>query len=127
MVNLEPSLKVGDSFGGHVVLGHVEGVGRVLSIKKSPAGWDIEISYPLRYIIPKGSIALDGISLTVHEVFPEKESFRIQIIPYTWENTNISTWEEGYTPNVETDYLIRAVYHYISSWKKEEKDFQDLG
>jgi riboflavin synthase len=109
-VNLERSLKVGDELGGHLVSGHVDGVARVVSrtpvagssrwVFELPAGFE-------RLVAPKGSIALDGVSLTVNHV--EGTRFGVNIIPHTFENTTFSDLAPGDRVNFEIDMLARYV------------------
>lgn len=109
-VNLETSLRLGDELGGHMVSGHVDGVASVESVKPDGDSWRFKIRVPdhlALYISPKGSVALNGISLTVNEV--EGTLFGVCIIPHTWNVTNIHRWDEGTTINLEVDQLARYV------------------
>jgi riboflavin synthase len=109
-VNLEISLRMGDEMGGHMVSGHVDGLGTVESVTADGDAWRIKIRVPdalAPYIAPKGSVALNGISLTVNEV--EGASFGVCIIPHTWQVTNISRWPPGTKINLEVDMLARYV------------------
>ena len=114
-VNLERAAKLGDEMGGHVVSGHVDGLGRVVSI--TPEGGshriDIEAPAPLhRYIAPKGSITVDGVSLTVNAV--EGRTFGLNIIPHTWEATTLGALKSGDAVNLEIDMLAR----YLARWQE---------
>lgn len=109
-VNLERSLAANGRFGGHIVQGHVDGVGTISSIR------DIDNSYMvyvqasqdlLRYIVRKGSITVDGISLTVVEA--GDRTFSVAIIPHTWDNTNLHTRRAGDQVNLETDIIGKYV------------------
>ena len=109
-VNLETSLRMGDELGGHMVSGHVDGIAKVESVKADGDSWRFKIRVPdqcAQYISPKGSVALNGISLTVNEV--EGFVFGICIIPHTWNVTNVKTWDEGTRLNLEVDQLARYV------------------
>lgn len=109
-VNLEPSLKMGDELGGHLVSGHVDGVALIKSIDQDQDSHRLKIEVPeelARFITSKGSVALDGISLTVNEV--EGRIFGVNIIPHTWENTNLSQKADGDLLNIEIDMLARYV------------------
>ncbi len=109
-VNLETSLRMGDELGGHMVSGHVDGIAVIESIKPDGDSWRFKIRVPnefARFIVPKGSVALNGISLTVNEV--EGAVFGVCIIPHTWEVTNISNWEENTRINLEVDQMARYV------------------
>ena len=109
-VNLETSLRVGDEMGGHIVSGHVDGLATVESIHKDGDAWRLKIRVPdnlAPYIAPKGSVALNGISLTVNE--GEGPVFGVCIIAHTWQVTNISQWHAGTKINLEVDMLARYV------------------
>lgn len=106
-VNLERALRLGDRIGGHLVLGHVEGTAVVSAIEKGDS-LDIWLSYDSPYIIPKGSVTLDGISLTVMERAADGR-FRVQIIPETVRKTIIGDWQVGSRVNMETDYIIKSL------------------
>jgi riboflavin synthase len=106
LVNLEPPLRAGDEFGGHFVTGHVDGVGKIVRWEKSGADHVLEITAPkeiLRYVIQKGSIAIDGISLTVAGV--GKKSFCVWIIPHTLKVTALRGKKIGDAVNLEADIL----------------------
>lgn len=109
-VNLEPSLKMGDELGGHFVFGHVDAVARILSITPDGASRRIEIELPkgLGHLVAvKGSITLDGVSLTVNSV--GDNSFGVNIIPHTWDMTSLGQCKVGDTLNLEVDMLARYV------------------
>jgi riboflavin synthase len=109
-VNLERPLRVGDELGGHIVAGHVDGVGKVLSAtpENGSTRWLFEVPYPLaRYIAPKGSIAVDGVSLTVNEV--DGISFGVNIIPHTAAVTRFGQLRPGDAVNIEIDTVARYV------------------
>ena len=109
-VNLERPLRVGDELGGHIVAGHVDGVGRVVAARPDhgSARWTFSVPDPLaRYIAPKGSVAVDGVSLTVNEV--DGASFGVNIIPHTADVTTFSTLQPGDRVNLEIDTVARYV------------------
>jgi riboflavin synthase len=115
-VNLELPLRVGDRLGGHVVQGHVDGVGRVAGIEDDGFARRVRIETGeeiLRYVVEKGSIAVDGVSLTVAALDPT--SFTVALIPETLERTNLGKAEVGTTVNLEVDvlakYVEKAVQH----------------
>jgi riboflavin synthase len=113
-VNLEPSLKLGDKMGGHWVLGHVDATGRILSTRRVGNAIEYEISIPhelSRYLVPKGSIAIDGTSLTVIDC--GEDSFTIGVIPHTSKNTTIGEKGVGSYVNLETDVIGKYVYRYV--------------
>jgi len=105
-VNIERSLKVGDRMEGHFVLGHIDGTGKIINIEKSPKEiklW-IELTNDLtKYVVKKGSIAIDGISLTLVDIIKNKIS--VCIIPHTIETTNLNSKKIGDKVNIETDIL----------------------
>jgi riboflavin synthase len=107
-VNLEPSLTLNTPLGGHLVSGHVDGVGRVESIVEDARFWRVSIQAPdnlARYIAMKGSICVDGTSLTVNQV--NGASFELTIIPQTWEETVFSDYAVGSAVNLEVDVIAR--------------------
>jgi riboflavin synthase len=109
-VNLERALKVGDELGGHLVSGHVDGLGKIVDLR--PDGGSIRITFEgtkplMRFIASKGSIAVDGISLTVNEV--TDTTFGVNIIPITQEVTNLGSAKAGSAVNLEIDQVARYV------------------
>lgn len=109
-INLESSLKFGDELGGHLVSGHVDGLATLVSITPDGDSHRLKIRAPQdlkHFIAPKGSVALDGISLTVNEV--EDDIFGINIIPHTWVVTTMGTRKPGDKINMEVDMLARYV------------------
>jgi riboflavin synthase len=107
-INLEKSLRVGDEIGGHIVSGHVDGVGEVLSVTPEGDSTRFKIKAPkelARFIAPKGSIAIDGTSLTVNEV--DRSTFGVNIIPHTSKETTWGTVKAGQKVNLEIDMLAR--------------------
>ena len=114
-INLERAAKLGDELGGHIVSGHVDGLGRVVSV--TPEGGshriDIEAPAPLhRYIAAKGSITVDGVSLTVNAV--QGQTFGLNIIPHTWEATTLGGLKADDAVNLEIDMLAR----YLARWQE---------
>ncbi len=107
-VNLEPALEVGAKLGGHFVLGHVDSVVKIKRITDKRGYWEMELYLPQKYkkyIVEKGSIALDGISLTAKKVLPT--SFTLDVIPFTYNNTNLKFKKVGHWVNAEFDYLLK--------------------
>ena len=95
-VNIERSLKIGDRLDGHFVYGHIDGMGKLVDIRKTPSSTGLVIEYPSeleKYITRKGSVAIDGISLTVVDVY--RNQFQVAIVPYTMENTNLRCRKRG--------------------------------
>ena len=114
-VNLERAAKLGDEMGGHVVSGHVDGLGRVVSITPEGGSHRIEVEAPAplhRYIAAKGSITVDGVSLTVNAV--EGQVFSLNIIPHTWDVTTLGRLKVGDRVNLEIDMLAR----YLARWQE---------
>jgi riboflavin synthase len=114
-VNLERAARVGDELGGHIVSGHVDGVGEVLSVTPEGGSHRLRIRAPRplhRYIAPKGSICVEGVSLTVNEV--EDDVFGLNIIPHTWEVTTLGDLSPGARVNLEIDMLAR----YLARWRE---------
>lgn len=114
-VNLERAAKLGDEMGGHVVSGHVDGLGRVVSITPEGGSHRIEVEAPSplhRYIAAKGSITVDGVSLTVNAV--DGQVFSLNIIPHTWEATTLGRLNPGDPVNLEIDMLAR----YLARWQE---------
>ena len=114
-VNLERAARAGDELGGHIVSGHVDGVGEVLSIESEGGSHRLRVRAPAplhRYIAPKGSICIEGVSLTVNEV--EDEVFGVNIIPHTWEVTTLGSLKPGDGVNLEIDMLAR----YLARWQE---------
>jgi len=123
-VNLEKSLRIGGFLGGHFVLGHVDGIGRILN-KTEKSGsiiFAIEAAGPLaRYIVEKGSVAIDGISLTVNKL--EKGRFYVNIIPHTADHTTLVGKKEAEWVNIETDILGKYVEKLLQTPRGIDKDF----
>jgi riboflavin synthase len=114
-VNLERAARVGDELGGHIVSGHVDGVGEVLSIESEGGSHRVRIRAPKplhRFIAPKGSITIEGVSLTVNEV--EDDVFGVNLIPHTWDVTTLGQLKLGARVNLEIDMLAR----YLARWRE---------
>lgn len=107
-VNLERSMQAGDRINGHILLGHIDDRGKIVSVKKEGNSQVFEIKIPTKYkkfLVYKGSVAVGGISLTVAKVL--KDSFIVKIIPYTLQHTNFKSRKKGDTVNVEFDILAK--------------------
>ena len=114
LVNLERPLRAGDELGGHFVTGHIDATGKILRWEKSGSDHVLDISAPenvMRYVIEKGSIAIDGMSLTVAEV--NTDFFRVWIIPHTFEVTNLRNRKAGEIVNLEADLLGKYAEKFI--------------
>ena len=113
-VNLEASLKLGDKMGGHWVSGHVDGTGKILSTRKVGNSVVYEISAPdelSEQLVPKGSVAVDGISLTIIDC--ERGRFKIGLIPHTLQNTTLGKKDVGGHVNLETDVIAKYIQKYL--------------
>jgi len=109
-VNLERALRAGDALGGHYVTGHVDGLAQVVEVREEARSWRVRFEVPpalARYIAPKGSATLDGVSLTVNEV--EGCVFGVNLIPHTREVTTLGTLQPGHRVNLEVDIIARYV------------------
>ena len=119
-VNLERSMRADSRFGGHIVQGHVDGVGRIRRFDREDDDWMLEVDYDpaaASRIVWKGSIAVDGISLTVAGL--EASSFCIAIIPHTLENTNLKYAQPGDEVNLEFDVLAKYVENLVSPYLEQ--------
>ena len=108
IINLEKSLKVGDELGGHFVYGHVDTTGKIKSIEKVNGSYKITFFIKdefMKYFAPKGSVSIDGVSLTVNEV--SFKTFTVNIIPHTWSNTSFLNFNVNTVVNIEIDVLAR--------------------
>ncbi len=120
-VNLELALKLGERLGGHIVQGHVDTVGVIKNIKRLKNSWIFEIKFPAEfrsYIIHTGSIAVDGISLTVADV--DEGSFKVSIIPYTFDNTNLKFRRIGDRVNLEFDLFGKYIENFLKHFKEKK-------
>jgi riboflavin synthase alpha subunit len=113
-VNLERAMRADGRFGGHLVQGHVDGTGTVRTLRQEGDTWRLTIGFPgelAPYFVPKGSVAVDGISLTVAALGADE--FDVMIVPFTWDHTSLSTIRAGEAVNLECDmvgkYVVRAV------------------
>lgn len=119
IVNLERAMKANGRFGGHIVSGHIDGTGRFLSFEKEENAVNVKISVNEKigfYIIEKGSVCVDGISLTVANILKTGDEyiFSVAVIPHTWENTNLSKKTFGSLVNIECDVIGKYVEHFLS-------------
>ena len=115
LVNLERAARAGDELGGHIVSGHVDGVGEVVSVEPEGGSHRVRVRAPKplhRYIAAKGSITIEGVSLTVNDV--EGDVFGVNIIPHTWAVTTLGRLEPGSPVNLEIDMLAR----YLARWQE---------
>ena len=128
-VNLERSLRVGSKIGGHFVTGHIDGIGQFCEAKEAGEAWDLSFRVPsaiARYIVPKGSVAINGISLTVAQTQPDGSWFKVAVIPHTYQLTNLSALKPGDPVNIEGDVLGKYVEKFLQG-KVQEAEEQQLG
>jgi riboflavin synthase len=117
-VHIEPAMMMGDRFEGHVVQGHVDTVGTIKEIRNNGNSFDVFVEVDkkfIAYIVPKGSITIDGVSLTVNDV--SANSFRLTIIPHTMRETLFKNYRKGSKVNIETDMFARYVSHILAHQK----------
>jgi riboflavin synthase len=125
-VNLERALRLGDRLGGHIVSGHIDGVGTVISFEKEDNAVWLTVEAPsdiLRYIVQKGSIAIDGVSLTVAHV--DDKSFKVSIIPHTKDMTTLLRKKAGQEVNLECDIVGKYIEKLMGA-KEQEKENQGI-
>ncbi|MGB3405158.1 MAG: riboflavin synthase [Microcoleaceae cyanobacterium] len=124
--NLESSLRAGSKLGGHFVTGHVDGVGCLTSAVQTASSWEMHFSAPSTansawqrqiapYIVPKGSIAINGISLTIADCDSEGNEFMVAVIPHTYDETNLKYLKPGSWVNLEADILGKYVAKFLRS------------
>jgi riboflavin synthase len=114
-VNLELPLRPADRLGGHIVQGHVDGLGTVAAVRKAGLSLEVRVEAPaelLRYVVEKGSVAVDGVSLTVTRV--DESGFEVSLIPETLERTNLTDVSPGRRVNLEVDVIAKYVEKLIS-------------
>jgi riboflavin synthase len=116
LVNIERSLRLGDRLGGHIILGHTDGIGIIDEVKRKDTETKMWIACEdaslMPYIAQKGSIAIDGISLTSNDVDGKMKRFAVSLIPFTLENTTLGLKQRGDLVNIEIDVLCRYVINY---------------
>lgn len=117
-VNLELALRADSRLGGHMVSGHVDCVGNVKSIRQISGSWEVEIQFPSEFtelVVPKGSIAINGVSLTVTHC--GQDAFGVSIIPHTWDMTTFPALKQGDTVNLEFDLIGKYIQKMIDPYK----------
>jgi len=126
IVNLEPALRISDRLGGHIVSGHIDGLGVVENIEKLEKSWLLSIKWKddnySKYVVNKGSICVNGISLTIAKYEKEGSIFTIAIIPHTWHTTNLKNLSLGDSVNLEADALIKYVEKLLFFNKNKQKN-----
>jgi len=126
-VNLERAAKVGDRLGGHIVQGHVDCTGNLIEIKNEGAGTLLKFAFPeefKKYIVPVGSITINGISLTVARV--DEKSFSVGIIPHTWDKTIIGNLKVGDKVNLEFDVLGKYLENMVKAYLRPQEASNDI-
>lgn len=126
-VHMEPAMQLGDRIEGHMLQGHVDCLGRIEKIEQSENAWDFYLSVDsqyMRYMMPKGSIAVDGVSLTINEIFPSQ--IRLTIINHTMQQTLFQSYQVGQRVNVETDMFARYLYHMLHPNEKMQTSWDDI-
>jgi len=116
LVHIEPAMRLSDRIDGHLVQGHIDCIGEILEITKNKNSYDVIIKIPtefMKFVINKGSIAIDGVSLTVNDVWSDR--FRLTIIPHTFENTLFKSYKIHQRVNIETDMFARYVYNMFKT------------
>ncbi len=116
-VNLEKALKLGDRLGGHLVSGHVDGIGRIVSITPIEDFWKLAIEIPsefVPYLVKKGSIAIDGVSLTINDF--RNNTLELMLIPHTLKVTTLCLKKPGDFVNIEIDMIAKMVYKWLSPY-----------
>lgn len=119
-VNMERALKLGDRLGGHIVSGHVDCEGRLIRSENRSGNYQLQFTLPpnhARYLVEKGSVTIDGISLTVNAV--SADGFSVNIIPHTYANTTLGQLKAGDRVNIETDIIGKYVERLTAPWKSE--------
>jgi len=128
-VHIEPAMMMGDRFEGHIVQGHVDCVGTITNIIHNGNSTDFFIQIPeqfIKYLIPKGSITIDGVSLTVNDVMNKNNSFRLTIIPHTMQNTLFEQYTINSKVNIETDMFARYVYNLFKKEDSQTLSWDDV-
>lgn len=126
-VHIEPAMAMGDRFEGHIVQGHIDTVGTVRSITDNGNSYDVIIDVESEFIPlipPKGSITIDGVSLTVNDVM--ENAFRLTIIPITMRETLFGTYKKGTRVNIETDVFARYMRHILTSSQNKKMSWNDI-
>lgn len=122
-VHLEPAMSLKDRFDGHIVQGHIDGIGEITSIKQDENAYDMFVKVPGNLqplMMPKGSVCVDGVSLTVNEIINDK--IRLTIIPHTFKNTLFDAYKEKRRVNIESDMFARYIYNILHQKKKPTWD-----
>ena len=119
LVHIEPAMRLSDRVDGHLLQGHIDCIGEILEIKNNKNSYDVVIKIPpeyMKFVIDKGSIAIDGVSLTVNDTWIDR--FRLTIIPHTFQNTLFKYYKIHQRVNVETDMFARYMYKMFKTPKQ---------
>ena len=136
-VNLETSLRMGSKIGGHFVTGHIDGIGSLIEAVATATSWSIRFGMPKgmeeqwqskigRYLVPKGSVAVNGISLTIAECAPDGSWFSAAVIPHTYAQTNLNCLRSGNLVNLESDILGKYVDRLVSHRLSDRHPAEDI-
>ncbi|MFA7227423.1 MAG: riboflavin synthase [Melioribacteraceae bacterium] len=126
LLNIERAIRMNDRLGGHLVQGHVNGTGVITGLTRLGENYSLDIEIPAgltKYIVDEGSVAIDGISLTVARITDRK--IVISVIPHTWKSTNISSRKKGDKVNIETDILAKYIEKILLHHKDDGNKFSD--
>lgn len=121
--NLEPAIRAGEPFGGHFVTGHIDGTGKILTVTTKGNSQLIKVSAPeklMKYIAPKGSVAIQGVSLTPFNC--TDKTFDVSVIPHTLEKTTLKDIQRGAVVNIECDIISKYIEQLVHFRKEEKKD-----
>ncbi|KIM09274.1 MAG: riboflavin synthase subunit alpha [Sulfurovum sp. PC08-66] len=122
-VHMEPAMQLGDRIEGHMVQGHIDCIGTIDGITQRENGWDFFITMPAKFLslmMPKGSIAIDGVSLTINDVTPK--GVRLTIINHTMQNTLFASYRVGRRVNIESDMFARYLFHMLNQKATTTRD-----
>ncbi len=126
-VHMEPAMAMGDRFEGHIVQGHVDCIGEISKVQDNGNSTDFFISIAeefRHFLVPKGSVTVDGVSLTINEVIDD--GFRLTIIPHTIKESLFGTYKLGHKVNIETDMFARYIFHLFNPEKKKSVSWDDV-
>ena len=126
-VHMEPAMQMGERIEGHMIQGHVDAVGVISKITKNENAWDFYLDVPkeaMRYMMPKGSIAVDGVSLTINEIL--KTGIRLTIINHTMKNTLFASYKVKQRVNIETDMFARYIYNMLHPENSQGTSWSDI-
>jgi len=125
-VNLERAIRFNERIGGHLIQGHINSTARIIQLKKIGENFLLQIELPndlMKYIIKEGSIAVDGISLTVADIIDNK--INISIIPHTWQNTTLQYKKENDLVNIEVDFAAKYIENFIRNYLSQKNEISE--